>query len=575
MTHVDLGHLIGECVRTGGAMRTLIALMLVGVPLLGGCFPEAPECVDSSQCAPSETACMEVACVARQCVEQPVSGGACGDVDVQVDATDTATDTGGPEATDVGDGDGTREPDAEVESDTDATDTFDVEVETEVEAPECDGPEDCGHLDATCTTGVCEAGACVASASSGDCDDGLACTAGDTCSNGTCRGTPVVCVALDECHQVGECDPGTGECSNPPVVGTSVACDDGLACTNDDECSAGACTGAAVVCTALDQCHDVGTCDTETGVCTQPTKPNTAECDDGLACTTDDRCTAGECSGTPIVCTALDQCHDAGECDPETGVCSNPEKLDSTPCDDDFKCTDSDHCLGGVCKGTALECTPTNSCRIAECEPVNGGCVETAAFEGDECSDDDSCTLGDTCSAGVCSAGPPPDDAAGDWVVSAEAVGANVSAAGVAAIDTDIVVAFNVDGPVALRLKSIGTSDAIVNVPSQAQSYVVIARYSRLGRVVWAVPVVWSQDATNDSFVAVRGGPFVHGSNAITIGFAAQGTYAVAAPVSGAFLGADAPTAVGAIRMTAAGVPIWEAHVQGLFPEFGEYELIP
>src|SRR5262249_12809754 len=32
---------------------------------------------------------------------------------------------------------------------------------------------------------------------------------------------PVVCTAMDECHDVGTCDPTTGQCSNPPKTGGS------------------------------------------------------------------------------------------------------------------------------------------------------------------------------------------------------------------------------------------------------------------------------------------------------------------------------------------------------------------
>src|SRR5258707_1338526 len=40
-----------------------------------------------------------------------------------------------------------------------------------------------------------------------------------------------------------------------------------------------------VVCTALDQCHDVGTCNASTGACSNPAKPNGTTCSDGNACT--------------------------------------------------------------------------------------------------------------------------------------------------------------------------------------------------------------------------------------------------------------------------------------------------
>ena len=79
-------------------------------------------------------------------------------------------------------------------------------------------------------------------------------------------------------------------------------------------------TGASpVVCTALDQCHVVGTCNPTTGACSNPNKADGVACDDGDACTQTDTCQSGICSGSnPVVCTASDPCHVAGTCPPST-----------------------------------------------------------------------------------------------------------------------------------------------------------------------------------------------------------------------------------------------------------------
>src|SRR5262249_40434793 len=100
----------------------------------------------------------------------------------------------------------------------------------------------------------------------------------------------------------------------------------GSACTQGDSCEAGACVGTAIECAASDQCHTAGTCDPQTGTCSNPVKANGSSCNDGSACTQGDSCEAGACVGTAIECTASDQCHTAGTCDPQTGVCSNPAK---------------------------------------------------------------------------------------------------------------------------------------------------------------------------------------------------------------------------------------------------------
>src|SRR5439155_953360 len=155
------------------------------------------------------------------------------------------------------------------------------------------------------------------------CSDGDACTQTDTCQIGRCIGTnPVVCTAQDQCHDAGTCDPATGVCSRSAERGGG-ACSDGGGCTQTENCQGGSCTGTnPVVCAAQDQCHDAGTCDPASGVCSNPAKPDGAACSDGDACTQTDTCQGGSCTGTnPVVCTAQDQCHDAGTCDPATGVC--------------------------------------------------------------------------------------------------------------------------------------------------------------------------------------------------------------------------------------------------------------
>jgi hypothetical protein len=60
--------------------------------------------------------------------------------------------------------------------------------------------------------------------------------------------------------------------------------------------------------------------------------------------------------GNPVACTPLDQCHDAGTCDSGTGLCSNPAKQNGTGCDDGNTCTLADQCTGGVCIGDPQTC---------------------------------------------------------------------------------------------------------------------------------------------------------------------------------------------------------------------------
>ncbi len=120
------------------------------------------------------------------------------------------------------------------------------------------------------------------------------------------------------------------------------------------------------------------------------------DCDDGLACTVGDLCTVSGCQGAPVVCAALDACHDAGVCNPGTGLCSNPWKPSGTGCDDGDPCTEADACVGGVCGGFAVVCPPPAACHAAGvCHSGSGNCEYQPLRDGTPCA-------GGECYAGSC-----------------------------------------------------------------------------------------------------------------------------------------------------------------------------
>src|SRR6266403_2231916 len=94
-------------------------------------------------------------------------------------------------------------------------------------------------------------------------------------------------------------------------------------------------------------------CDPATRQCSSSAKTNGPAWNENNACTSGETCQNGSC-GSPtstVTCTALDQCHVAGTCDPTTGVCSNPAKTNGTACNDGNACTQPDSCQSGVCTG--------------------------------------------------------------------------------------------------------------------------------------------------------------------------------------------------------------------------------
>jgi len=111
------------------------------------------------------------------------------------------------------------------------------------------------------------------------------------------------------------------------------------------------------VCSSDADCEDRNSCtddmcNTVTGQCEHAAKPNGTGCDDGNPCTINDSCSGGACVvSSPVVCTALDACHNAGTCDRATGVCNNPPRPVGTSCDDNDVCTTGDTCTGIPCSG--------------------------------------------------------------------------------------------------------------------------------------------------------------------------------------------------------------------------------
>lgn len=187
-------------------------------------------------------------------------------------------------------------------------------------------------------------------------------------------------------------------CSGRPA---GTRCDDGDACTVDDKCNAaGSCVpGPPLSC--------VGTC--ETGVCDQEIgcllKPAGAGCEEGDLCTIGDACTAeGTCeTGVPRNCGG--DCL-TGECTPLLGCVP---RVPSTTCDDGNACTESDRCSGVDARclgGPASTCEDDGEeCTVESCD-AEVGCVSEPADDGTGCKQVDACHGPATCIDGGCDRGP-------------------------------------------------------------------------------------------------------------------------------------------------------------------------
>src|SRR5262249_22073587 len=117
------------------------------------------------------------------------------------------------------------------------------------------------------------------------------------------------------------CDTSTGLCSNPTQA-DGTFCSDGDLCTRTDTCQSGNCVGGnSVTCTQpTAQCQVAGTCNPGTGLCSPITMAaDGTPCNDGLQCTFNGTCSAGACGGTVVVCPMVNGA--VGTCTPINGAC--------------------------------------------------------------------------------------------------------------------------------------------------------------------------------------------------------------------------------------------------------------
>ncbi|MCB9737641.1 MAG: hypothetical protein H6747_00060 [Deltaproteobacteria bacterium] len=273
----------------------------------------------------------------------------------------------------------------------------------------------------------------------GVCEDGDKCTTGDTCVTGKCTGKAKACDDSNPCTN-DACDPVSGECKSTQFDGP---CDDGNKCTSNDVCAAGKCEGKLSNCNDNNPCTD-DTCDTIIG-CKNTPKFGGTPCDDGLACTTNDKCDGGQCVGknecvacsTDIecakyddgnICTGTMKCVDtpkgkvcdvdpktvitcpaapdpacgASLCDGTNGKCSVKNKAEGTPCTSANKCIEQTTCgADGKCGGTPVDCDDDNPCTDDTCNPTSG-CEHKAKADDTDCDDGNQCTPTESCKSGAC-----------------------------------------------------------------------------------------------------------------------------------------------------------------------------
>lgn len=306
-----------------------------------GCTQETPgelsDAVDGTFASPPAVVTLVLQPVAQLTEDGGVDGGS----DAGVDAGQP--DAGPPDAGVDADHDGYTVEQGDCDDTDPNRNPGELEVCNDGISNDCDSQVDCEEL--TC--------------------DQFPCLGGGKCMGGVCV-QAVESMCNDGLDNDGD---GLADCLDPNCTGAT--CSDSNACTTGDTCAAdGGCvkTGDVACMTPPSQCFSTaGTCLPDAGASCDYA-PRTGGCDDGLACTTNDSCAAGACTGTPLPCGPAPTCRAPGNCNEPSGTCTfAPLPVGTGSCNDGDNCTTGDACDGdGGCRGTPVTCTPT------QCQTNNG-----------------------------------------------------------------------------------------------------------------------------------------------------------------------------------------------------------
>jgi hypothetical protein len=193
------------------------------------------------------------------------------------------------------------------------------------------------------------------------------------------------------------CGEGGGGGGASPRADSATSSDGDVSGDGSVDTGCGTCNAPPTACHAK-----LGTC--EGSVC-QYAFVEDATCDDGNACTVADTCTAGGCTGTPMVCgaapanvcissTQLKAYDQVGACN--GGLCTYASQIitcDAGGCVDGACVTDP--CANVTCNA------PPSGCYASPGTCQNGSCTYPYA-NGASCNDNNACTSSDACQSGVC-----------------------------------------------------------------------------------------------------------------------------------------------------------------------------
>ena len=254
---------------------------------------------------------------------------------------------------------------------------------------------DCAAFTNQCLLGTCFNGECKGLPTNEDapCDDGLNCTLTESCQAGVCTAiSQKFCPASDSCH-VGTCDLATDSCTET-AGNDGAGCVDADPCTLTGICNGGTCApGQPVDCSFLDTECGFGTCDPQIG-CKVVGQNDGFPCNDGLFCTDFDECTAGACNGAPKACAPPGNVCLTGACDEFSDTCITTPGNNGAACNDGDLCTAGETCSAGSCVGGmpangGVACDDFNGCTAGT--TCQGGACGAPTSEILACVDNDVC----------------------------------------------------------------------------------------------------------------------------------------------------------------------------------------
>lgn len=244
---------------------------------------------------------------------------------------------------------------------------------------ECDQPDSCNGS-GVCLSNFRPSGFACGSPTNTECDLADTCNGTGTCqTNRPSAGTPCGNPTNSDCTDPDTCN-GLGNCL-PNDVPNGTTCNDGLFCTQGEQCSGGACGGGSLL-----PCDDGRTCTSD--ACNE----STDQCENTLL--------AGNCliAGVCYADGELNPTDTCQECDPATNPGSFTTLPQGTLCDDGNPCTGTgspgvgfDTCdAQGVCTGQPdPECNDNCSTAVPIFEGTNAGYQNNSAGPVDD--DEASC----------------------------------------------------------------------------------------------------------------------------------------------------------------------------------------